>query len=333
MQKIKNTKRSLAITLLILICITLSCFPLYALASDTKRSSRNYQKIIIAQYGHVFVYLPIYIAKNKGFFKDEGLEVKYVSTGGDEKTYAAVVSNSAQFGVADPTFVAIARQSGNNSGVIIGNIINSVPFWGVSKGKYDTTKLLSLKGKRIATYPAPSTNYALIDWLNKKYDLNIKIVQGSFGALLSILKNDRADMAMMLEPTASVAVTNGYNVVFTYKDIFSKFAFTGLSTTKDYANNNPETCRKVLRALQRAFDYAHNNFEGTVEVAMQEFKEFDKDVIRLGVTRMIKDSTIPKSIKVSNEAWDQAIEIRRFIGDLKKSATFCDNVDNSFAPN
>ena len=50
------------------------------------------QKITIAQFGHVFVYLPIYIAKEKGFFKDQGLEVTYVSTGGDEKTFAAFES-------------------------------------------------------------------------------------------------------------------------------------------------------------------------------------------------------------------------------------------------
>jgi len=71
--------------------------------------------------------MPIYVALDKGFFKDQGLDVKLVSTGGDEKTYTAVATGNAQFGVSDPTFVAIARQRGQ-SGKVVAGIVRRVPF-------------------------------------------------------------------------------------------------------------------------------------------------------------------------------------------------------------
>src|SRR4051812_37621808 len=62
----------------------------------------------VAQFADVFLYLPLYIAEDQGFFGKNGVKVDITSTGGDDKTFAAVLSGDAQFGVADPTFVAIA---------------------------------------------------------------------------------------------------------------------------------------------------------------------------------------------------------------------------------
>src|SRR5271170_2934118 len=89
------------------------------------------QPITIAQFGHVFLYMPLYVAVDKGFFKEKGLEVKLVSTGGDEKTFTAVASGNAQFGVSDPTFAAIAREHGQGGKVVAG-IVRGVPFWVIS---------------------------------------------------------------------------------------------------------------------------------------------------------------------------------------------------------
>jgi len=55
---------------------------------------RGLRKITIAQYGEVFWYAPVYVTFAEGFFADEGLDVTFVSTGGDEKTWAALVSGA-----------------------------------------------------------------------------------------------------------------------------------------------------------------------------------------------------------------------------------------------
>src|SRR5688572_15824290 len=61
----------------------------------------NLEKVTVAQFGDFFLYLPLYVAKDKGFFAQQGLDVGIVNTGGDDKTFAAVMSGDAQFGVAD----------------------------------------------------------------------------------------------------------------------------------------------------------------------------------------------------------------------------------------
>lgn len=289
------------------------------------------KKITIALFGHVFVYLPIYTAKQKGFFKEQGLDVTYISTGGDDKTWAAVTSGSAQFGIADPTFVAIAREKGDKSGRIIASIIDGVPFWGVSKNDRYLKSNSDLNGLRVATYPAPSTNYALMERMIKGENLKTKIMQGSVGTLLPMLKNNRADVAMILEPTVSIAVEQGFHVVFSYKDHYENFAFTGLSTTKEYIEKHPQICQKVVNALQKAYNFAYDNFEGSIEVAKKQFPSKKRSVLQKGLTRMIKDNTIPENAILKESSWQKAVKLRLYIGDLEKDAHFTENVNNKFA--
>src|SRR5690554_5051212 len=79
----------------------------------TSSSSKDFLKnVTIAQTNDFFLYAPVYIAIDAGIFKSHGLNVNLVSTGGDEKTWAAVISGDASFGVADPTFVAISSERG-----------------------------------------------------------------------------------------------------------------------------------------------------------------------------------------------------------------------------
>ncbi len=89
------------------------------------------ETIKVAQFGDVS-YIYLYIWQIQRIFQRRGLKVDLINTGGDDKTYAAVIGGSALFGIADPTFVAIAKEQGRD-GCVIGSIVNSVPFWALTK--------------------------------------------------------------------------------------------------------------------------------------------------------------------------------------------------------
>jgi NitT/TauT family transport system substrate-binding protein len=95
--------------------------------SKAPQSSRTAAKeVTIAEYGSLLIYLPLYIAQDKGYFDQQSVHVKFVDSGGDDKTFAALVSGSAQFGVADPTFTAIAREKGQRA-VVVGKFARRSP--------------------------------------------------------------------------------------------------------------------------------------------------------------------------------------------------------------
>jgi len=301
---------------------------------NVKAASAKVEPVTIAQFGHVFLYMPLYVALDKGFFKEQGLDVKLVSTGGDEKTFTAVSSGNAQFGVSDPTFTAIARERGQGGKVVAG-VVRGVPFWVVTFKKEikPIEKPQGFSGYRIATYTAPSTSYAVMKRIlqNDGHPVDGKIVQGAFGTLLALLKANQADLALDIEPIVSVATHQGAHIVYSPANKLGDFAFTGLEVSDDFYKKHPEQIQAAVNALASAMSFIHKDFQGALAVAKKEFPEVSEPVLKEALKRLVDQGTIPKSPVLSQEAWDRSIALRKEIGDLKGAGSFEQNVDMKFA--
>lgn len=293
--------------------------------------------ITICQYGDLLIYLPLYIAEDKGYFAKQQLKVNFINGGGDDKTFAAVSSGNAQFGVSDPTFAAIAREKGRPA-VVVGTVVAGATYWGVTwdKNVRPGSSVAGLKDLRIATYEAPSTNYALMSKSLNDHRAEVgdaKIVEGAYGTLLAMLKAGQADVAMELEPVASLAVKDGAHIVFSYPEMYGPFMLTGLYTLESYRDQNPANVQKVLNALEEAMRFAHQDPMGAVEVARRKFPEIDPGVLRSAVERMINEKTLPQHVSVDPAGWKKTVELRMALGDLKSAAVAEKTIDNSFALN
>ncbi len=326
-------RKAFSIGVTICICIALSTSILLTACSgsDSKGDSAASKSVTIAQFGHVFLYMPLYVAMRKGYFAKNGLDVKLVSTGGDEKTFTAVSTGNAQFGVADPTFAAIARERGQG-GKVVASVVSGTPFWVISysnKFGYSTNSNV-LGGARVATYSAPSTSYAVMKQLlqNNGNAIPATIVQGAFGTLLPMLKADKADLAMEIEPVVSTAIENGAHVV--YEPKVGEFAFTGLTVSDAYCKEHPEKIQAAVNALDQAMQYIHNDPVGAAAVAHEEFPECSALVIKVALDRLRASKTVPLSPMLNLEAWTNAINLRREIGDIEGPGSYDDNVDMSF---
>lgn len=242
-------------------------------------------KVTVAQYGHLLIYYPIYLAQQKGFYGKNNLDVNFVSTGGDDKTFAAVSSGSAFIGVADPVFVAIAREKGLKA-KIVGTLIDGAPMWIVSKEKVDMSSKDALKNKKIMTYPSPSTSYTLLNEIIKSLKPKTSgatIVQGAFGTELAMLESNQADAIYTIEPVASTAADKGYHVIFSAMNTFGPMAFTGISVLDESVTKNPEKIKSFLLSVQQAIEFLNSNFDESVELASKEFPETKKTIIRVCV--------------------------------------------------
>jgi NitT/TauT family transport system substrate-binding protein len=296
----------------------------------SRNSSRR--ELTIAQYGDVFLYAPLYVAKDAGFFSSRGLTVSIVSTGGDEKTWAAVTSGSAAFGVADPTFVAISDARGQ-PGRVIAAIVNGVPFWGITF-KRDLGPIVhpsDLDHYTVATFPSPSTAYTLQREMFVKAGLPPKIREGAIGTLLPMIRNGQADIALELEPNVSGAVRDGAHVVYAMSDVYGDFAMTGLTATPDYLAAHQDVAQDVVCSLQMADDYIRLHREESLDILSKRFPEINRDVAAAALERMVNGGTVPQSVVVSSTAWDNAIQLRVASGDLKAPNAEDSFLDNSFS--
>jgi NitT/TauT family transport system substrate-binding protein len=290
------------------------------------------QKVKIAQYGEVFWYLPVYVTHAKGFFAEEGLEVGFVTSGGDEKTWAALLSGDCQFGVSDPCFVSISRSKGS-PGRVVASVVNGVPFYLVTK-KADIPEIKEpkqLAGLSMGALPAPSTTYAVAAKFFQDGGLKPNIRQAAFGTLLPLLESGSVDMVCELEPNVSTAVKRGARVVYSFAKSYGDFAMTGVTVTEEFAQKNPQTVQRFVNALQRGIEFCRSNPEECIAIAQKRFAGVAPDVVAAAYKNMLRDNTLPESAVMSADAWKRANQLRIDLGDLKSMDDATRSFDMSFA--
>lgn len=329
-----NKRIAIGVLVIIMVTVLVSGCTISQPSAKTSQTNQPLQKITIAEYGEVFIYAPLYVAQEKGFFKEQGLEATIVPTGGDEKTFAALLSGNAQFGVADPTFAVISGEKGQ-PGKVVASVVSGVPLWGIATDQNIPliTNPEQLSNYRVATYTAPSTSYTLQKQMFENGGLKPNIKEMAYGSLLAGLEANQADIALELEPTVSIAVKNGGHIVYALSDYFPDFALTGLTVLPDYMEKNPETVQKVVNALQKACDYIRNNPKQAAEIMAKKFPEADQSISENAINNMVKANVIPQSVVVSQSSWDAATQLRKNAGEIKGMAAYEDYVVTSFAKN
>ncbi len=325
--------KNILLILLASILLLISC--------DNKKKKKEtekpkIEKVTVAQWGQekYLIYLPFYLAQEKGFFKEQGLEINIKYSGNDDQVFATVMTGEALFGIGDPVFTAISREKGGK-GKVVASIVNGVALWGIAKKDTKISEITDgkqLEGLRIGTFPKPSTTYTLVKNTIDQNELKIaKIVETTFGAQIALLESDNADIVMDLEPGASIAESKGYKIVYSMPKFFGDFSFTGLTTIEDVIENKPDIVQKMVNAIEIANVYAHNNIDETVKVAQSLFPTQDAEVIKRAVYRMVNENTIPPHAMTSIKGWNKAINIRVQVGDLKTADKTDLAIDNSFA--
>lgn len=291
--------------------------------------------VVVNQAFEHLLYIGLYVAKDKGFFEQQGLDVRIDTGGGDAQAFSALTSGSAQFAQGDPAFVAIANEKGWE-GRVVAMAVDRAAIWGVTfdKSIKPFTDPVGFKGKTVATYPDPNTAYVIQKQLDEKAKLTLgkdtKILQVPFGTELSTLQNKQADIAQTIEPNVSQVEQQGGVVAFSYPDAYGPLAFTGVMTSKKLIDENPQLVQKFISAYEQSLEYIQSDFEGTAAIAEKRLQNLSAGVIRVALKRLIDSGSIPKHAAVNAESWQKLLQIRVDVGDLKQMPSN-ELTDNSFS--
>ena len=278
---------------------------------------------MVAEVTHSIFYTPWYVAIEKGYFRDEGLDVNVVLTPGADKTAASVLSGDVNIGFSGPE-AAIYVYNNNEKDYL-------VTFAGLTKrdGQFlvgsckekENFKVENLKGKTILAgrsggMPLMIFNYALKEAGLNKNDVNID-TSVEFAALSGAFIGGQGDYVNLFEPTASKIENAGYGCILESLGILSgEVPYTAFYARKSYIDNNKKIIKKFTKALNKALEYVKETDNNTLA----------KDIINQFPDTGIKEvESIVKRYKEADSWWNTTYISEESYGRLQ-DVMFYNNV-------
>ena len=226
----------------------------------------------------------IYVAKNQGYFAEEGLDVEIVQPA-DGTAEGALGTGQAQFGISYQDYIAAAYDSGNTGLTAIAAVI-----------QHNTSGIMSRAADGI-TRAKEMENHVYTTWDMAVEQATIKQVMESDGgdySKLSMvpytvddevagLKANMFDCVWVYEGWAvQNAKIQDYDVnYFSFKDMDDVFDFYTpvIAANTEYAKANPEVAKAFLRAAKKGYEFAVQNPEEAAKILCEEVPELDSELV------------------------------------------------------
>lgn len=271
--------------------------------------------------------LPIFVAMDKGYFAEEGIDLKINFMRGGSEIAAALIGGSIDILNAALSGVMIVRDKGLPIKVLSGVAgVRSFALVVDAKRHANINNIEQVKGLKIATSRRGSDGdlvaRVLLDdaKLNPERDVTLIQIGGYDNHLTAIEKGD-VDGSMMLEPFVTLGVKKG--AIKPIVDLMAgqgpeavrKRIWTVIGATEDYIRRNPNVSAGLVRAIVRADKFIQNDDNGTLAVAQKYFPKIDAPLLREIVRR---NAHVPGGNGFLTEISSESIDLEnKFLVDEK----------------
>jgi NitT/TauT family transport system substrate-binding protein len=203
---------------------------------------------------------PFFIAQKKGYFKDAGVTVDAIDPGkGATNVAVAVAGGAYQFGWVDlPSMIRFNAANPTSPLIAVYISFDDTPLAVITRKDAGIRKPADLNGKKIAGGPGVAVHDTIsillkgantpdvkIDWVNVQPQL--------FGPMLK--RGEVAGTGGFTNSNIPAALELGFTMddlfVIKYSDYGANMYGLALVTTKQFADQNPETVKAVVKALNK----------------------------------------------------------------------------------
>ena len=220
-------------------------------------------------------FLPIYLTQDKGFFKDEGLDVLVVMFNAGATNLQALIGGDVQIMAGGVPETVLARASG----------VDIKNFWAISNLMpfqiYGSPALKSLKdskGKKFAISRFGSLSEFLTRSALRQSGVDPKDVSmlqiGATPARFTTLATGIVDATILWFPVTERAKAVGMNKLFDLKDLYPNWTNVGFIARETWLAKEKEQATRFLRAYQRGVKHTRENRDDGVR-ALRKYVGLD----------------------------------------------------------
>ena len=323
-------KKKIFVYILCIITIFLiGCSVLFNTNNEEKKS-KKLEKVTLAEVAHTVFYAPMYVAIEKGYFKDYGIDINLILTSGADKVTAALLSNDADIGFCGREATIYVYNGGEKDYLkTFSQLTQKDGTFIVSREKINNFTLDDLRGKsiiggRAAGMPEMTLEYALKqNGIDPRNDVSID-TSVAFPAMSGAFISGQGDFVTLFEPTATMVERQGYGyVVESVGKLGGTVPYTSYSARSSYLNKHPSTIKNFDKAIQKGLDYVHSHSDKEVAKAvLKQFPDTSLNDLESSIKRYRENDTWPKTTKFKKTSFDHLQDIMIDYGELKEKVSY-----------
>lgn len=269
-------------------------------------------------------YLPIIVAVENGYFKEQGLDVSHRMFPSGTDAMLAFRGIGAQF-VASGDAPSLILWDG-------GDVVGVAPIYASSDNmvgvvRADLKSPAELKGKKLAVRKGSTADYFLTTYLTKNglKPTDLTIINLSPPECVPAMSSGSIDGFFLWQPYPSLALKvmgNKARQMTTAKGYYLEQIY--LTANRKFAESNPQTVQKVLAGLKKAVAFIKESPDKSAAIGARKLKT--EPAVVMGLI-----NTKPYSLQYGAANRDQLLELVKFLQEQGKLKTPLD-VNKAFDP-
>ena len=304
------------------------------------KSESTKGKIRLNEVTHSVFYAPLYVAINKGYMEEEGIEIEITNGGGSDASMSALLSGSADIALMGPETVVYVEANGStNHPVVFGQLTKKDGSFLISKTPVtDFSFGSSLNGKTAIIGRNGGMPAMTFEWLCNNAGVQNGVnttldKETSFNMMVSVFESTNAEFCTMFEPTASAFVNAGKGYyVGSIGEYSGEIPYTCFMAYPNYISKNKAQVEGFLRAIKKAYLFiTTSTSEEVADALLASFDGSTKEELATAVERYLEIDAWSNTPAMSKDSFTRLLSVLKNAGTLDKDVDFSKIVDNTIA--
>ncbi|MED4353912.1 ABC transporter substrate-binding protein [Schinkia azotoformans] len=319
-----------------LMVVTISLLVLFAF---TACSQDTPQKVRLAEVTRSIFYAPEYVALEKGFFAEEGLDVEMTTTWGGDKTMTALLTGGADVAlVGSETSIYVEAQGATDPVINFAQLTQTDGTFLVAREKVDNFTWEQLKGSTFLGQRKGGMPQMVGEFVLKKHGIDphndTTLIQNiDFANIPNAFASGTGDYVQLFEPTASIFENEGKGyIVASFGTESGHVPYTTFMARDSYMKENPEVIEKFTKAVYKAQIWVQEHSAKEIaEAIAPHFQDTDLSIIETVVDRYKSQGSFATDPILDEEEWNNLQDIMDEAGDLPKRIDYGTLVNTDIA--
>ncbi|TQR37928.1 ABC transporter substrate-binding protein [Brevibacillus brevis] len=311
----------------------------FAMTAVLTGCSSTPEKIRIGEVTRSLFYAPQYVALEKGFFKEEGLEVELSTIPGGDKVMSALLSGGIEVAlVGSETSIYVSQQGAADPVVNFAQLTQTDGTFLVSRTKMNDFTFDKLKGSVFLGQRKGGMPQMVGEYVLKKHNINpqddLELIQNiEFKNIASSFASGTGAYVQLFEPEASRFEQEGIgHVVASFGKESGTVPYTVFMTKQSYIDSNAAAIQKFTNAVYKGQQWvASHSAKETADVIGKYFEQIDPKILETAVQRYLEQGSYATDPILDEKEWNQLQDIMDSAGELKQRAEYNKLVNTTFA--